>query len=62
MIHLGGGSKGGGGFLDDGEVYQAAVEHGCTVHRYAITVRPVLGVGKGSGDASRGVLVGTGGN
>ena len=40
-ISLGGGSKGDGGILDDGGIYQAAAEHGRTVHRYAITVRPV---------------------
>ena len=32
-IHLGSGGKGGGGILDDGGVYQAAAEHGRTVHR-----------------------------
>ena len=31
-IHLRGGSKGGGGILDNGGVYQAAEEHGRTVH------------------------------
>ena len=40
-IHLGGGGKGGGKILDDGGIYQAAAEHGCTVHCYVITVRPV---------------------
>ena len=40
-IHLGGSGKGGGGIIDDGGVYQAAEEHGRTVHCYAITFRPV---------------------
>ena len=40
-IHLGGGVKGGGGVLDCGGIHQADPEHGRTVHRYAITVRPV---------------------
>ena len=40
-IHIGGGGKVGGGILDNGEVYQAAAEHGCTLHPYVITVRPV---------------------
>ena len=40
-IHLGGGSKGGGGFIDNRVIFQAAPEHGITVYRYAITVRPV---------------------
>ena len=40
-IHLGGGGKGGGGFLDYGGIRQAAPEHGCTVYFYVITVRPV---------------------
>ena len=40
-IHLGSGGKGGGGFLNDGGIRQAAPEHGCTVYHYRITVRPV---------------------
>ena len=40
-IHLGGVGKGGGGILDGEGVYQVTAEHGCTVHCYAITVRPV---------------------
>ena len=40
-IHLGGGGKGGGGYLDDGLIRQAAPEHGLTVYWYMITVRPV---------------------
>ena len=61
-IHIGGGGKGGGRIIDDEEVYQAASENGRTVHCYAITVRPVREVGKGSGVASRDAVVGTGGN
>ena len=61
-IHLGSGGKGGGGILDNGEVYQAAAENGCTVHSFVITVIPVLGVGKGSGGTSRDVVVVAGGN
>ena len=61
-IHIVGSGKGGGGILDNGGVYQAAVEPGCIVHCYTITVRPVQGVGKGSGGASRDAVVGTGGN
>ena len=41
-IHLGSGDgKGGGGILNDGGVYQAAAEHGRTLHRYAINVRAI---------------------
>ena len=40
-IHLDGGGKGDGGFLDDGGIRQVAPEHGRTVYRYTITVRPV---------------------
>ena len=40
-INLGGGGKGCGGFLDYGGIRQADPEHGLTVYRYAITVRPV---------------------
>ena len=40
-INLDGGGKGGGGILNDGGVYQAAVEHGCTLHCYAINARPM---------------------
>ena len=40
-IHVGGGSKGGGRFLDDGGILQAAPEHGHTVYFYSITVKPV---------------------
>ena len=61
-IHLSGDGKGGGGILDDGGVYQGAAEHGRTVHPYTITVRPVCGVLKVSGGASRDVVVGIGGN
>ena len=60
-IHLGGG-KGGGGNLENGGVYQAVEEHGCTVHCYVITVRPVDGVRKGSGGAIRDEVVVKGGN
>ena len=48
-IHLGGGGKGGGVILEDGGVYQAAAEHGRTVHCYAITVRPVWGLKRDQG-------------
>ena len=41
LIHLGGGGKGGDGVLDDGGIRQAEPEHGRTVYRYTITVRPV---------------------
>ena len=41
---------------------EAEAEHGRTVHHYVITVRPVCGVGKGSGGARRDVVVGIGGN
>ena len=40
-IHLGGGGKGGGGFLDYVGIRQAEPEHGRTVYCYAITVRIV---------------------
>ena len=40
-IHLSGDGKGGGGVLDNGGIHQAAPEHGRTVDRCAITVRPV---------------------
>ena len=40
-IHLGVNGKGGGKVLDNGIIHKAAPEHGRTVHRYAITVRPV---------------------
>ena len=40
VIHLGNGSKGGGGVLDNGGIRQAAQEHGRTENHYAITVRP----------------------
>ena len=40
-IHLDGGGKRGGGFLDDGGICQSALENGCTVYCYTITVRPV---------------------
>ena len=40
-INLGGGGKGGGRFLDNGGMRKAAPEHGRTVYRYAINVRPV---------------------
>ena len=61
-IHLNGNGKGGGGVLEDGGMHQAELEHSCTVHRYAITVRPVWGVGKGTWGATRYAVVGTGGN
>ena len=61
-IHLGGVGKGGVGILDNGGVCQAAAEHSHTVHRYVITVRHVLGVGKGSMGKSRDEVVGTGRN
>ena len=60
-LNIGGDSKEGGGVIDNGGKHQAAPEHGCTVHRYAITVRPVRGVGKGTRGASRDAMVGTGG-
>ena len=47
-----------GGILDNGGVYQAAAEHGRTVHRYAINFRPVWSVRKSSGGASRDAVVG----
>ena len=34
-IHLGGGGKGGGGFLDNGGIHQVEPEHGHTVYYYA---------------------------
>ena len=40
-IHLSGGGKVGGGIIANGGVYQAAAEHGCKVHCYTITDRPV---------------------
>ena len=40
-IHLSGGGKVGGGIIANGGVYQAAAEHGCKVHCYTITARPV---------------------
>ena len=61
-IHLGGGGEGGGGIIDNVGVYQVVAEHGCIVHRYTMTVRPVCGVLKVSGGASRDVVVGIGGN
>ena len=61
-IHLSSGSKGGGGVLDDGGICQGTPENGHTVYRYAITVRPVLGVGEGSWGAIWGEVVGTGRN
>ena len=36
--HLGGDGTIGGGVIDDGIIHQAAPEHSCAVHRYAITV------------------------
>ena len=48
--------------MDDGGVYHAASEHGCTVHHYAIAVRPMGGVGKGYGGVSTDAVVGTGEN
>ena len=61
-IHLDGGGKRCGGFLDDGGIRQAAPEHTRTVYRYAITVIPVCGVREGSWGASRDAAVVTGGN
>ena len=40
-IHLSGNGKGGGGVLYNGGIHPASLEHDRTVHRYAITVRPV---------------------
>ena len=40
-IHLGSGGKVGGRFIDYGGICQAALEHGRTVYRYTITVKPV---------------------
>ena len=40
-INLVGDDKGGGGVVDDEVIHQAAPEHGCTVHIYTITVRPM---------------------
>ena len=40
-IHLVGGGKGGDRVLDNGGIYQAAPEHGRTVHPYVVTVRSV---------------------
>ena len=40
-IHLIGGGKEGGGIIDNGGLYQAAAEHGCTIHSYTISVRPM---------------------
>ena len=40
-IKLGGNRMGGGRVLDDGGVHKAAPEHGRTVYRYTITVRPI---------------------
>ena len=61
-MHLGGGGKGGGGFIDDRVISRVAPEHGRTVYHYAVTVIPVLWVGEGSWGASRYVVVGTGRN
>ena len=59
-IHLGGNGTGGRGVLDDGGIHQAATEHDRTLHHYAITVRPVVGVRKGTGGAITDVVVVTG--
>ena len=40
-VHLGVDGKGGGGVTDDGGLHPEVPEHGRTLHRYAITVRPV---------------------
>ena len=56
-IKLGGGVKGGSGFLGNGGIRQSESEHGCTVYCYAINVRPVLGVGEGYQGASRDAVV-----
>ena len=40
-VNLGGDSKGGGEIIDDGVVYRVTSEHGHTLYRYMITVRPV---------------------
>ena len=61
-IHLGGDVTLGGGVLDNGGIHQVSPEHGGTVYRYAITVRPVLGVRKGGGGAGRDAVVITGGD
>ena len=50
-VHLCGGGKGGGGVPEDGGIHSEMIEHGRTTYRYAITGRPVLGVGKGVGGA-----------
>ena len=60
-IHLGGNVKGGVRVLGNEGIHPVAEEHVRTVHRYTITVRPVLGVRKGTGGASRDAVVGTGG-
>ena len=61
-VQLGGDGKGVGGFPDDGELHMTFPEHGCTVHRYAITGIPVLGLGKGTMVASGDAMVVTGEN
>ena len=40
-IRLGGDGKGEGRLIGNGGIHMVAPEHGCTVHRYTITVRPV---------------------
>ena len=61
-IHLDGGGKGSGRFLDDGGIRQAVPEHGRTVYRYTITVIPLLGFIEGSWGVIRDVVVRTGVN
>ena len=56
-----GDSKRGGGVLDDGGIHPAVLEHGCTLHLYTITVRPMYGFVKGTMGASRDAVLGTGG-
>ena len=62
VVHIGGNGKGGGGVPDDGELHMTLPEHGCTIHRYAITGIPVLGLGNGTMVASGDAVVVTGRN
>ena len=61
-VHLGGDGKDRGGVPDNEGVHAAMTEHDCTVHPYAITARPVWGVGEGTGGADEGVVVVAGRN
>ena len=61
-IHLGGNGKLGVRVIDNGGIHHVVPGQGQTVHCYAITVIPVLGVGKGAWGASRDAVVGTGRN